>query len=131
MKKNNYKLKVSNKNKAFVYKERKPKRNHKNKKYKRKETEMKNLDDLTISGFGAVSALFAFFVLIIFIAPWINFWLAYFGGWIAKITVGKYIVEGFSLIGIALPLNKIPLLAGTLGWIGGFFKNVSNLNSKK
>lgn len=67
----------------------------------------------------------------IFILPWIAFWLAYFGGWIAKILIGKQLVNGFALIGITLPIEKIPLLAGTLGWIGGFFKTVNtNLNKR-
>ena len=60
-------------------------------------------------------------IVIIFIWPWLSFWVAYFLGWITKITIGKYIVEGFALLNIDLPLNKIPLLAGVLGWIGGFF----------
>jgi len=65
----------------------------------------------------------------IFILPWIAFWLAYFGGWITKILIGKQLVNGFALIGITLPIEKIPLLAGTLGWIGGFFKAI-NTNYK-
>ena len=65
----------------------------------------------------------------IFILPWIAFWLAYFGGWIAKILIGKELVNGFALVGITLPIEKIPLLAGTLGWIGGFFKSI-NTNYK-
>lgn len=77
----------------------------------------------------------ALIVLIIFIGPWICFWLAYFGGWIAKITIGKYIVAGFKLFGITIPLDKIPLAAGVLGWIGGFFKSssaaYSNIVKKK
>ena len=70
-------------------------------------------------------------IALIFILPWIAFWLAYFGGWIAKILIGKQLVNGFALIGITLPIDKIPLLAGTLGWIGGFFKAINtNTNYK-
>ena len=64
-------------------------------------------------------------VLTIFILPWLSFWLAYFGGWIAKIVIGTYLVEGLNYLHINVPLNKIPLLAGCLGWIGGFFKTRS------
>ena len=69
-------------------------------------------------------------ILLIFVAPWITFWLCYFAGWIAKILIGNYLVGGFSIFKIDLPLDKIPLLAGTLGWIGSFFKNTINLGKK-
>lgn len=73
----------------------------------------------------SIIGLITLIIVIIFIAPWLSFWLAYFGGWIAKITIGKYLVSGFSLIGLNLSIDSIPLLAGTLGWIGGFFKAIS------
>lgn len=76
-----------------------------------------------------VAAFFSIILIIvalIFVGPWIYFWLSYFGGWIAKLVIGKYIVAGLKLIGITIPMNKIPLLAGTLGWIGGFFKTLSS-----
>ena len=82
-------------------------------------------DSLTILG------IIGLIIIAIFIAPWLSFWLAYFGGWIAKITIGNYIVKGFALLGITLPLNKIPLIAGVLGWIGGFFKNISTGTNSK
>lgn len=63
-------------------------------------------------------------VLTIFILPWFSFWLAYFGGWIAKLVIGNYLVEGLEYLHIDIPLDKIPLLAGCLGWIGGFFKSI-------
>jgi len=72
--------------------------------------------------FGALTAL----VILIFIAPWLFFWVAYFGGWIAKITIGEQLTAGLALLNIDLPLDKIPLLAATLGWIGGFFKTISS-----
>lgn len=59
----------------------------------------------------------------IFVIPWASFWLSYFSGWIAKMVIGKYLVEGFSFLGITVPLEKIPLIAGALGWIGSFFKS--------
>ena len=67
----------------------------------------------------------ALIIILIFIGPWISFWLAYFSGWIAKITVGKYLVSGFGLLGLDIPLEKIPLLAGVLGFIGSFFKSTN------
>ena len=65
----------------------------------------------------------------IFIAPWLVFWIAYFTGWITKITIGNYIVNGFNVVGITIAKDQIPLLAGILGWIGSFFTSLST--SKK
>ena len=83
-----------------------------------------NTEGLTIMG------LLFMIILIIFIAPWLTFWLAYFGGWVAKITIGKYLVSGLSLIGLDISLDSIPLLAGVLGWIGGFFKATISTTKK-
>jgi hypothetical protein len=83
----------------------------------------------TASGWAALDLIFLA-LLVVLISPWIHFWLAYFCGWIAKLLIGKYIVEGFALFGIMLPLDKIPLLAGALGWVGSFFKTtVSKSNN--
>ena len=64
-------------------------------------------------------------LLVLIFWPWIGFWLCYFEGWLAKLMIGKYIVEWFTLFNINLPLEKIPLFAGVLGWIGGFFKGIN------
>ena len=77
--------------------------------------------DKTASGWAALGLVFLG-LLVVLISPWICFWLAYFCGWITKLLIGKYIVEGFALFGITLPLDKIPLLAGVLGWVGNFFE---------
>lgn len=90
---------------------------------------MKRYDDTVTNGFAILGGV-TLIIFIVFIAPWISFWLAYFGGWIAKLLIGNYLVEGFALVGITLPIDKIPLLAGTLGWIGGFFK-ATKLNTNK
>ena len=77
----------------------------------------------------SIIGIITLIVIMVFITPWLTFWLAYFGGWIAKIIIGDYIVNGLSLIGIIITKEQIPLLAGVLGWIGGFFKSLST--SKK
>ena len=64
----------------------------------------------------------------IFIVPWLTFWLAYFGGWIAKIVIGDYLVKGFALLGLTVPIDKIPLIAGLMGWIGSCLNRVRNSN---
>ena len=69
-------------------------------------------------------------IIAFFIIPFVSFWLAYLGGWIAKIMIGKYLVEGFDILGITLPIDKVPLIAGVLGWIGGYFKQNTSYNVK-
>jgi len=83
-----------------------------------------DLNNLSILG------IIAILVITIFIAPWLGFWIAYFGGWVAKITIGNYLINGLEYLGILITKDQIPLLAGVLGWIGGFFK-ASNHNTKK
>lgn len=68
-------------------------------------------------------------IVLLFIAPWLTFWLSYFMGWIAKITIGHLLVEGFGLLGLTIPLAKIPLIAGVIGWIASFFHGMFNLKS--
>lgn len=65
-------------------------------------------------------------ILSLFIFPWISFWFCYLGGWIAAKVIGVKLVEGLAIFGIMIPISKIPLLAGTLGWIGGFFKEINS-----
>lgn len=67
----------------------------------------------------------------VLIAPLLIFFGAYLCGIIAKITIGKWLVAGFALLGIEIPLESIPLLAGTLGWIGAYFRNTVNYNKTK
>lgn len=71
-----------------------------------------------------------FIILMIFIIPWLSFWFAYFMGWICKLVIGQQLITGLALLGITLPVDKIPLLAGTLGWIGGYFKVIHYNTSK-
>jgi len=65
----------------------------------------------------------------LFVEPFIIFWICYFSGWIAKITIGQYIVEGLTYFKLSVPITKIPLFTGTLGWIAAFFR--STLSMKK
>lgn len=93
---------------------------------KRTNNYLNNNYDFDLGGL-SILGLIGLIIVIIFIAPWLSFWLAYFGGWIAKITIGDYIVRALELIGILITKDQIPLLAGGLGWIGGFFKTATNI----
>ena len=67
----------------------------------------------------------------IVIEPFIIFWFAYFGGWIAKLTIGNILCKSLTLIGINIIPNQIPLLAGCLSWVGSFFRSIGNLGKYK
>ena len=64
-------------------------------------------------------------MLLIFIAPLIGFWVAYFCGWVAKITFGTKLAAALNMLFQTTYFTKdmIPMVAGALGWIGGFFKS--------
>ena len=60
------------------------------------------------------------------IVPGLSFGLAYLGGWIAKITIGTPLTAGMNIFFKGtFTKDMIPLLAGTLGWIGGYFKSIN------
>ena len=88
------------------------------------------MNDLTTGIFAIVGAI-ATIIIFIFVAPWLYFWIAYLGGWIAKITIGNYLIQGLHFIHIDIAKDQIPLLAGILGWIGGFFKGTSSIKAQK
>lgn len=61
---------------------------------------------------------------LVIILPFISFWLAYFGGWLCSLVIGDVLAEGLNALFNTTHFTKdmIPLCAGTLGWIGGYFK---------
>ena len=50
------------------------------------------------------------------------------GGWFAKITIGNILCNGLNaLVGTTMfTPSQLPLIGGTLAWIGGFFKGISS-----
>jgi len=75
-----------------------------------------------------ILTIIAIIIIYLIIEPFLIFWISYFVGWLSKIFIGKYIVAAFELLHISFPADKIPLLAGLLGWIGSFFKSTINTN---
>lgn len=84
-------------------------------------------DLLTIIG-AIVSA-----IIIIIIAPFISFWIAYFGGWLCSLVIGDVLASGLNTLFNTTHFTPdiIPICAGALGWIGGFFKNNTPVNINK
>ena len=62
----------------------------------------------------------------------IIFGLGYFGGWLAKITIGSKLVEGLNLLFNTDYFTKdmLPIMGGTLSWMSSFFKDY-NFDLKK
>lgn len=83
-------------------------------------------------GLAIIGALFLVTV-ILFITPFISFWLAYFGGWIAKVTIGTKLVAALNLLFNTDYFTKdmLPMMAGALGWIGSYFKSYPNIKNNK
>lgn len=74
--------------------------------------------------FAVIGAIVSTFGIII-IAPFISFYLAYFGGWLCSLVIGEVLTDGLNLLFNTTHFTPdiIPICAGTLGWIGGYFKN--------
>ena len=72
-------------------------------------------------------------ILLIFIVPSIGFWVAYFCGWVAKITFGTKLVAALNMLfqTTFFTKNMIPIVAGALGWIGGCFIIIINSSERK
>ena len=77
-----------------------------------------------------IIVLIAIFIAAI-ISPFIVFWVCYLGGFIVKWLIGNVLVQGFALFGLILPVEKIPLACGTLGFVASYFKTNSKCKYKK
>ena len=74
--------------------------------------------------FMTVVGAIAVVAILLLIMPFINFWLAYFGGWLAKIIIGGKLAAALNLLfnTTYFTAEMLPMMAGALGWIGSFFK---------
>ena len=76
---------------------------------------------------GAVATMILFVV----IMPFINFWLAYFGGWITSLVVGEPLCTALNTIFDTTRFipSMIPWIAGGLGWIVSYFNARVTVNT--
>ena len=74
-----------------------------------------------------VGILIVLEILLIF-GPALYFLFGWIGGWFAKITIGNILCNGLNaLVGTTMfTPSQLPLIGGTLAWIGGFFKSISS-----
>lgn len=84
-------------------------------------------DFLTIIGAIAIIAV------AVIVMPFVSFWLAYFGGWITSLVIGDTLANALNTLFNTTHFTKdmIPMCAGALGWVGGYFKASNSLNLNK
>ena len=77
---------------------------------------------------GAIALICVLFV----VMPFINFWLAYFGGWIAKLVIGTKLAAALNILfnTTYFTAEMLPMMAGALGWVGSFFKSTATIKNK-
>ena len=83
-----------------------------------------------IEGMGCLGVIVMAVIFIIF-TPLLSFVLCYFGGWLCKITFGPTLCHALNTlftVSFFTP-EKIPLMAGALGWIGNYFRDKNNISS--
>lgn len=84
-------------------------------------------DFLTIIGAIAIIAV------AMIVMPFVSFWLAYFGGWVTSLVIGDTLANALNTLFNTTYFTKdiIPMCAGALGWVGGYFKASNNFNLNK
>lgn len=79
-------------------------------------------EDKAITGGLAIVGSLALLIGVIIIVPFLSFVEGYFIGWLAKITIGGWLVKGAAALGITISKDSLPIIAGTLAFFGRFFK---------
>ena len=87
-------------------------------------------NDDFIKGMGCLGVIVIAVIFIIF-TPLLSFVLCYFGGWLCKITFGPTLCHALNTLFNVLFFTpeKIPLMAGALGWIGNYFRSENTINT--
>ena len=88
----------------------------------------KDLGEILLTIIGAIVLVF----IVMLVLPFCNFWIAYFGGWIAILTIGVKLVAKKKMIYNKdyFKADMLPMMAGALGWIGSYFKTYSSNSNK-
>lgn len=72
----------------------------------------------------AVFGAIALIAVTVIIMPFVSFWLAYFGGWLASLVIGNPLCTALNTLFNTnhFEPSMLPWIAGAFGWIGGYFK---------
>lgn len=78
----------------------------------------------SIEGLGCFGVIILAIILY-FVLPMLSFFITYIGGWVCKITFGPTLCYALNTLfnSTYFEPDKLPLMAGALGWIGGYFKS--------
>jgi hypothetical protein len=57
------------------------------------------------------------------VAPLIYFGFGYVAGLVIEFTLGRWVIEGLSIVGVYITMKQIPLLCGVLSLISMFFSS--------
>ena len=57
------------------------------------------------------------------VAPLIYFGFGYVTGLVIKFTIGRWVIEGLSIVGVYITMQQIPILCGVLSLISMFFSS--------
>lgn len=57
------------------------------------------------------------------IGPLIYFGFGYVAGLVIEFTLGRWVIEGLSIVGVYITMQQIPLLCGVLSLISMFFSS--------
>lgn len=81
--------------------------------------------------FTAIGAI-ATVVCVALIIPFVSFWISYFGGWLCSLVIGDTLANALNTLFNTTHFTKdiIPICAGALGWVGGYFQS-SNIKFNK
>lgn len=72
----------------------------------------------------AIFGAFSLIAVTVIIMPFISFWLAYFGGWLASLVIGNPLCNALNVLFATdrFEPSMLPWIAGAFGWIGSYFK---------
>ena len=90
----------------------------------------KNMKDAGVGAWIVVVLIAIGFFLLV---PIVSFWSFYFMGWVCSLVIGDVLVDALNMLFNTTYFTKemIPVCAGALGWIGGFFRTVRNQTKNK
>lgn len=73
-----------------------------------------------------IGGIIGVIILTILVIPFISFWISYFGGWVTSLIIGDTLCNALNILFNTTYFTKsmLPMMAGALGWIGGFFKSI-------
>lgn len=76
--------------------------------------------------------LIILFIVLGFISPMLSYFLGYIAGQFIEWTIGDQVINGLNLLfnTTRFSPHMLPMICGTLGVVGSFFKSSANIKTK-